>query len=483
LVSTESSQAGALSPLTVSFSRGDGTQPLGQIDATLPQGLLGYVSKVALCETAAALAGACGAESRIGTVGTSAGAGPDPLTVQGSVYLAHGTGGYPFLLSVVVPAVAGPYNLGNVVVPVYLQVNNDGSLTAVSGPLPSILDGIPLDIRSVTMSIDRPGFTLNPTYCGPLALSGVATSLSGSTAPLSAPFAVSGCGSLPFKPSFTVATRGDTSKASGASLSVRVSQAPGEADIHSVRVELPKSLPSRLTTLQKACPEATFYANPATCDHASIVGTAIAYTPLLSAPLTGPAYFVSHGGAKFPELILVLQGDGITIELGGETFISKAGITSSTFAAVPDVPISGFELKLPEGPYSALAANGALCSQKLLMPTTLTGQNGVVVKQSTRIAVSDCPAAKPAVKVTKTTLEGGDRLMVAVKTSEGGMLKIAGKGLKTTTTRNVKAGTHQITVTLTDAGRALRAHREKLELQASLSTGKQAVANTTSVKL
>jgi hypothetical protein len=125
---------------------------------------------------------------------------------------------------------------------------------------------------------------------------------------------------------------------------------------------------------------------------------AVAHTPVLDSALSGPAYFVSHGGAKFPELIIVLQGEGVTIELPGETFISKTGITSSTFPSIPDVPISGFQLTLPEGSHSALAANGTLCKSKLLMPTTITGQNGVLVKQATRIGVTGCTKAKPAKK-------------------------------------------------------------------------------------
>jgi hypothetical protein len=403
-----SSQAGALSPLRVTFSRVDGTQPLGQIDAKLPAGLLGYLSKIALCETHAALAGSCWTESRIGTVTTSAGAGPDPLTVDGSVYLARGSKGYPFMLSVVVPAVAGPYDLGNVVVPVWLQVNSDGSITAVSGPLPSILDGIPLDVRSITMTVDRPGFTFNPTSCSPLTMSGTLTSLSGAVAPISAPLQVSGCGSLPFAPSFTVATQGSTSKANGASLTVRVAQKPGEANIHSVRVELPKQLPFRLTTLQKACTEAQFNSNPAGCPVGSDLGTAIALTPTLSTPLSGPAFLVSHGGAAFPDLEVVLQGQNVTVVLDGATAI-KHGIISSTFASVPDVPISGFVLNLPEGPYSALAANGHLCTSKLLLPTTIVGWNGIVVKQRTRIAVSGCRKMKRARTARRSHHKGRSR--------------------------------------------------------------------------
>jgi hypothetical protein len=466
-VSTASDQAGASSPLTVSFSRADETQPLGRLEATLPTGLLGYVSKVPLCEAAAAVAGTCGPESRIGTVSTSAGAGPDPLTVPGSVFLARGSNGYPFMLSVVVPAVAGPYNLGSVTVPVWLQVNSDGSITALSGPLPSILDGIPLGIRLVTMTLDRPGFTINPTSCIALNLNGIATSLSGATAALSAPFSVLGCGDLTFEPSFTVATQGSTSKQNGASLVIRVAQNAGEANIHSVHVELPKSLPSRLSTLNKACTEQQFAANPAGCPRGSVVGTAVANTPLLTVPITGPAILVSHAGSAFPDLDIVLQGDGITIDLVGNTDI-KRGITNSTFASVPDVPISGFELKLPEGPYSIFAPDGNLCEQKLLMPTTIIGQNGTTITQSTRIAVTGCP--KPVISVVKTKAKPSS-LLITLKATAAGTVKLSGVGLDTKIRKDVTAGKTTVKVGLTRAGLASlhSQHKLKIRLKASFT--------------
>ena len=168
------------------------------------------------------------------------------------------------------------------------------------------------------------------------------------------------CRSLTFKPDFKVSTSGKTSRKDGASLDAKIlyptgalgaNQASSQSNVKMVKVDLPKQLPSRLTTLQKACPSATFEANPASCPEDSRVGSATAITPVLPVQLTGPAYFVSYGGAKFPELVVVLQGYGVTVYLHGETFISKAGITSSTFRKVPDVPITSFELKLPEGPY------------------------------------------------------------------------------------------------------------------------------------
>jgi hypothetical protein len=161
-----------------------------------------------------------------------------------------------------------------------------------------------------------------------------------------------------------------------------------------------------LTTLQKACTAAVFDSNPANCPPASIVASAKAITPILPVPLEGPAYFVSHGNEAFPQLILVLQGYGITIDLVGDTFISKAGITSSTFAHVPDAPVSSFELTLPQGKYSALTANANLCTVKggLKMPTEFVAQNGAVIHQSTPISVSGCPKAKTAAQLRAAKL-------------------------------------------------------------------------------
>jgi hypothetical protein len=256
----------------------------------------------------------------------------------------------------------------------------------------------------------------------------------------------------------------------------------GEANIKMVKVELPKQLPSRLTTLQKACLAATFESNPAACPSASDVGVVKALTPILPVPLEGPVYFVSHGGEAFPSLIVVLQGYGVRIDLVGSTFISKTGITSSTFKTVPDAPVSSFELTLPEGPYSALAANGNLCANKLVIPTTMEGQNGKVIKQATKIKITGCPQTRPTVEITKSRVKG-DSLLVTVKTSAKGRVRVSGPGLRTTTKSNLKAGSHQIEVPLEKAGKADEQRHKQIELRASLTSGKQAAADTTGVKL
>ena len=398
-------QAGAFTPFTMTMSREDGNQNLDAIQLKMPSGLLGTLSSVKLCGEAEGNAGTCGPESLIGHTTVSVGLGGNPYTVTGGeVFITGPYHGAPYGLSIVNPAKAGPFDLGKVIVRAKIEVNpENAALTItsdVSGPyaIPQLIDGIPLEIKHVNVSVDRPDFTFNPTNCAPQAITGGLTSSQGTVKALHVPFQVTNCATLGFKPIFSVSTNGKTSRAKGASLAVKLTypKAPfgSQANIGKVKVDLPKQLPSRLTTLQKACPDSVFDANPAACPPDSRIGSATATTPVLPVHLEGPAYFVSHGGAKFPELVVALSGEGVTVYLHGETFISKAGITSSTFRTIPDVPIGVFELKLPQGSDSALAANGNLCAAKLLMPTSFVAANGMSIKQSTPIAVTGCPKHK-----------------------------------------------------------------------------------------
>jgi uncharacterized protein DUF11 len=405
---TASAQAGAFSPLSVTFSRTDQDQNLGGITVQTPPGLLGMVSHVTQCPEPQANAGTCSGASQIGTVTAAAGPGPAPFWITGGrAYLTGPYKGAPFGLSIVVPAVAGPFNLGEEHVRSAIYVDpHTSALTVVSDPLPTMKDGIPFQVKTVNVNVNRPQFTFNATSCDPMAIGATISSTQGTGVRVSSPYQAVNCANLPFKPSFTVLTQAKTSRANGAYLHVKVTSGPGQANIGKVRVELPTQLPSRLTTLQKACLAAVFEANPATCPEGSVVGTATAVTPVLKSPLTGPAYLVSHGGAAFPDLEIVLQGEGITIDLTGNTDIKK-GVTISTFNSVPDAPVSTFDLVLPQGPHSVLAANGNLCKAKLNMPTILTGQSGAVIKQSTKIGVSGCPKHHKAKKARKHKKKGG----------------------------------------------------------------------------
>jgi hypothetical protein len=407
---TTSNNAGAFSALTTTLSREDGQQAIQQVQLHYPPGLSGILDGVKLCGEAEANAGTCGPASLLGETIVSVGVGNDPFTVTGGkVYLTEHYEGAPFGLSIVNPAKAGPFDLQEgrpVVVRAKIEVDpHTAALTVTSGDIPTIIEGIPLQIRHVNVTITRPGFTFNPTNCNALAVTSTIVSAEGASAPVSVPFQVTNCAKLKFTPKFTVSTQGKTSKAKGASLTTKVTE-PSEpfgsqSNITRVKVELPKALPSRLTTLQKACTNAQFELNPANCPSESKIGYAVVHTPLVPVPLQGPAIFVSHGGEAFPSLIVVLQGYGVTVDLVGTTFISKSGITSTTFKTVPDQPFNTFELTLPEGKFSALAANGNLCSQKLTMPTEFVGQNGMTMDQSTPIAVTGCAKTKALTRAQK----------------------------------------------------------------------------------
>jgi hypothetical protein len=412
---TVGAQAGGYAPFTLSFSRGDSEENFAGTTVTLPPGLIGKIAGVAQCSDAQLAAAAaksgvaeqaspsCPAGSLIGTVQTTAGPGPSPVSVSGKAYLTGPYKGGPYGIAVVVPAVAGPYDLGTVVIRQSLRIDpSDAHVTDTSDPFPTILQGVPLRIKSVNVTLDRPGFTFNPTSCEPKTINATLESTGGAKAGVSSRFQAVNCATLKFAPKFSASTAGKASKANGASLDVKVGYPTGPegtyANIKAVKVDLPKQLPSRLTTLQKACLAATFEANPANCPKASNVGTATATTPVLNVPLTGPAYIVSHGGEAFPDLEIVLQGENVTLILVGNTQI-KNGITSSTFKTVPDAPVSSFELKLPTGQYSILGANVPqskkynLCGQSLPMPTQITAQNGAIIKQTTKIAITGCPKA------------------------------------------------------------------------------------------
>ncbi len=396
-------QAGGSGDETVTIARNNGEQNLGGVTVTMPPGLLGLLSKVPLCQEPQAGQGTCSEASNIGETTEAVGPGEDPYWVKGGkVYLTGPYNNQPFGLSIVVPTVAGPFTLegnggfGKEVVRVSIAVNPKTGALTIASALPTIIEGVPLDVRTINVDVNREGFVLNPKNCEEMHVTSAITSTDGVTATPSSRFQAANCAALSLKPVLSASTQGNGSdRNNGASLNVKITERSGEAGIRSVHLELPEKLPARLSTLQKACTEATFDANPANCPASSDVGTGIAHTPVLPVPLEGPAYFVSHGGAEYPELVFVLQGDGVTIDLAGETHInSKTKITSSTFGTVPDTPISSFEANLPEKPNSALATltpKGLCGSASLSMPTTIVGQNGAEVKQTTKVAITGCP--------------------------------------------------------------------------------------------
>jgi hypothetical protein len=417
-------QAGGYTTFQASFERQDSDQELAGATIDLPPGMLADVPSVSECgeaelkaEEADASTGGCPAGSQVGTVEAGAGPGPDPLFVPGKVFWTGPYNGGPFGLAVVVSANPGPFHFGNVVVRQSIRVNPlTAAVTDVSAPFPTFLDprspngqvnGIPIKLRRVDVEINRPGFTFNSTNCSKFQVGGQITSTQGQSKTLATPFQVTNCATLKFAPKFAVSTTAKNSKAYGTSLTAKLSypSAPQGtyADITKVKVELPKQLPSRLTTLQKACTLVQFDTNPANCPSESKIGYATVKTPILPGVLSGPAIFVSHGGEAFPTLTMVLQGDGVTIEIVGTTYISKTGVTSTTFKTVPDSPFSTFELVLPEGKFSALTALGNLCTQKLVMPSEFVAQNGAEIHVNTPVSVNGCTKTKVLTRTQKLT--------------------------------------------------------------------------------
>ncbi|HEY5194923.1 MAG TPA: hypothetical protein VIJ39_13790 [Solirubrobacteraceae bacterium] len=463
--STKPTTGGAGTSLTYGLDRGEGQQYLSKLTTILPPGLVGKIPSVTLCGEPQAANGTCTSASQIGTVTVSLGSGSPLLTLGGTAYLTSAYGGAPYGLSVVVPAEkVGPYDFGKIVTRATINVEPFTARIVISSQLPTIVGGVPLRLRTLSVNANRSNFAINPTNCGALTTTTTLTSTFGTTQSLSTPFQATGCSALAFSPKFTASTNAKTSKANGAILVVKVAYPAGaQANIKSVLVTLPKQLPARTSTLNNACPEATFNANPLGCPPLSKVGTATVTTPVLPGKLTGPAIYVSHGGAAFPDLDLVLKGDDVTVILIGNTNISK-GITTSNYAAVPDVPISTFEVRLPTGRDSVLGAVGNLCKpSSLLMPTVITAQNGKVIKQSTHIAVGSCPITVLSHRVR------GHTAIITAKVPAAGRVSGGGKKLSTRYKHPGKAKTVTIDVPLSNAGvKALAAHHKRLSLRVKL---------------
>ena len=483
IAGTADNAAGSYSPFYLRIVRQDGEQEITRFSTTLPPGLSGNLTGIPFCseadiEAARQASGAqeesdpsCPAASEVGHTTVSAGVGSVLAQTPGRVYLAGPYHGAPLSIVSITSAKVGPFDLGTVVIRFALDINPTTAQVEVSGagsdPIPHIIDGIVVHVREIRVYMSREKFILNPTSCNPMTISETITGAGANPsdpadqAPVgaSAPFQAADCANLAFKPGFGVSTSAQASRANGASLTAKLTM-PGalgsHANIAQVKVELPKQMPARLTTLQKACLAKVFETNPAACPAAAVVGHATATTPILPVPLTGPAYFVSHGGEAFPSLIIVLQGYGLTIDLVGSTYISKQGITSSTFKTVPDVPVGSFELTLPQGPYSALAANANLCQGALKMPTEFVAQNGVVLHQSTTIAVAGCRSALDVLRASTKGTEVG----VLVRVPSAGRLLASGAGFASAGVRAGKAGSVTVRLGLTKAERALLArHR------------------------
>jgi hypothetical protein len=383
--------AGNYSPFVLRLSREDGSQQLSTIAARLPKGLLAKLKGIPYCPDAALasisgeegtgaaqLAGpSCPAASQVGTVTVGAGAGSNPFYLStGKAYLAGPYKGAPLSLAVVTPALAGPFDLGNVVVRNALRVDPEtAQVTAASDPLPTILHGIPLDLRDVRVDLDRPDFTRNPTSCDPTSIAGTIGSVAGTSAAVSDRFQVADCAALGFSPTLSLALKGKTGRAGHPALTATLRAKEGQANIGRISVALPHSEFLAQEHIRTVCTRVQFAAGA--CPKASIYGYAEARTPLLDQPLTGPVYLRSNGGErKLPDLVAALHGQ-IDLDLVGYIDSHRGGIRT-TFQSVPDAPVSTFTLRMKGGGRGLLVNSTDLCRSTDRATVRMDGQNGKI---------------------------------------------------------------------------------------------------------
>lgn len=453
-VAASSLAAGSSTSFTLQLTRLEGQQYLASLDTALPDGLIGLIPVVPRCGEAEAAGSRCPQASRIGTATASVGSGGDPYSVSGPVYLTGPYDGAPFGLAIPIDASAvGPYDFGTILTRAKIEVDPHTARVSVSAPLPTVVGGVPIRLRTLTVTVDHPGFLVDPTSCAALATDTTARSTLGEMTAVATPFQATSCESLPFEPKLKARSDARTSRRRGAELVVKVEEPPHGANIRSASVKLPRRLVARNSTLKQACREATFDASPYACPSGSRVGGATVATPALPGHLTGPVYLVSRGSSGYPDVDVLLSGDGVSFDLQGSTHISH-GITSSTFADVPDVPVTSFTMSLPVGPHSALGAEGRLCRHKLWMPIVLAGQNGASLKERVRISVSRCPVEVLSRKVK------GHRAILRVKTPSAGRLALGGRLVHNVHEKVRGARKARIVTSLSSAGRhVLRRHR------------------------
>jgi hypothetical protein len=370
--------AGKHSPFVFKITRGEGEQNLAGIQATLPEGLLAKLKGVPVCGDAQAATGACPAGSQVGTTTVAAGEGSSPVWVPQpgkaptAVYLAGPYKGAPYSLVVKVPAQAGPFDLGTVAVRNGLHIDPvTTKVTVKSDPLPQILEGIPIAYRTVYVSIDRDGFTLNPTDCSSMAVTSTLTSATGATANPSDRFQVGDCAALGFKPKLSLKFSGPTHRSAHPKLKAVLTMPKSGANIGKAVVTLPKTEFLENAHIRTVCTRVQYAAD--SCPKGSVYGYAKAWTPLLDGPLQGPVYLRSSNHT-LPDLVASLDG-AIHVDLAGR-IDSPGGKIRNTFWAVPDAPVSKFVLTMQGGDKGLLVNNTELCRANPHAKAEFTGQNG-----------------------------------------------------------------------------------------------------------
>jgi hypothetical protein len=393
--------AGDFSPFVTNLTSEAGEQNLAGLSISLPQGVLAKLAGVGVCSEAQAVTASCPASSQVGTTTVATGPGPSPLWIPQpgkeptAVYLAGPYKGGPYSLVVKTPAQAGPFDLGTVVVRAAIHVDPEtAQVTVNSDPLPQFLEGIPVSYRTVHVDVNRANFTLNPTSCDPMQVTGTASSAAGATAGLVSRFQAASCASLGFKPDLMLSLKGGTKRSDHPALRAVLNARPGDANIGQVTVALPHSEFLAQEHIRTICTRVQFAVDA--CPAGSIYGKARAFTPLLDQPLEGPVYLRSSSH-PLPDLVIALHGQ-VDVDLVGRIDSFNGGIRS-VFAAVPDAPVSKFVLSMQGGKKGLLVNSRNLCAKPSFAGVRVDGQNGKSADQRPRLANSCAKAgrrAKPA---------------------------------------------------------------------------------------
>ena len=474
LVKTATLQAGAFdAPFTVDVTRADQQQYLGRLTVALPPGLVGLLARVPQCSEPEASQGTCPASSRIGSTSVSAGAGTDPISQSGTAYLTGPYKGAPFGFAIVVPAIAGPFDLGTVVVRAAIDVDRtDAHVTITSDPLPQIVGGVPLRIRGVSVTIDRPGFMINPTSCAPLAIDASTASVQGATSTAASPFQATGCGSLPFSPTLTMALSGNLQTVLGGhpALTATVSSGLGQANVRAASVTLPLSLALDPNNSANVCSVAD--SDTDSCPADTVIGNARVTTPVLSQPLTGNVYLVQgirinaqgQQVRTLPSLLIPLRGQ-LAIDLRGQTSVDSDSRLVTTFPTVPDAAISSFALTINGGRHGILVVTGnaGLCRGRQLTTADFIAQSGSTKTTTTAIAV---PCARRVSLARLQVIRHAVRVLIRVPSP--GSVTVSGAGLRTQRRRIARPRVMWLTVQLTRQASARLGHQGKLRLQPTI---------------
>jgi hypothetical protein len=391
IAGTVDNRAGAFSPEIVTITRADNQEELQSIALQNPPGLLGMLSKVGICSGAQAETANCPAASEIGTVTVGLGPGFSPFYSEGGAYLTGPYKGAPFGVALAVPVLAGLFEFGEVVVRATLSIDpSTAALSIASDPLPQSLDGIPLQIRTIHLDLDRKGFTFNPTSCKHSSIKATVTSTAGTLASVRSPFQATDCAKLAFRPKLDLRLAGQTNRGGHPKLTTVLRMPEGGANLKRVALTLPPAELIDSAHIKSPCTRPQFAAGQ--CPPGSVIGFARAVTPLLKKPIEGPVYLRSST-RQLPDLIVALHGQ-LDLDLAGRIDAVHGGLRVD-FSTVPDAPLTKFTLTLDSGRRGLLVNSTNLCKASVHAVAKLAGQNGAVASQNPLLRTPCARMPKP----------------------------------------------------------------------------------------